>query len=121
LSSRIESISCFTRSNVNLGFPASWFESANIDYKKFPSINFLPDQKDLNNFQCLTAQINSTKLKLDLFITDCWELHAIICRKVLFVKPNKNENNLTKNISNKFEKREYLSKEELPNDDQIAE
>jgi hypothetical protein len=29
------------------------------------------------------------------------------------VSPNNNENNLTKNISNKFEKREYLSKEEL--------
>jgi hypothetical protein len=67
------------------------FENMIIKRQMFPSLNILSEKNDLNNFQCLTAKINTNYTKLDLLQTDCLELHAIICRKVRFVKPNCSE------------------------------
>ena len=69
------------------------FETAKINASRrninvFRSLNFEPDTKEITNFQCLTAAVNSTSNKLDLRITDCSETHTIICRKVLFAKPD---------------------------------
>ena len=63
-----------------------YFENSNIT--NYSSINFQPDKNDLSNFQCLSGWVNSTGQKLDLTITDCVEKHTVICRKVLFVKPD---------------------------------
>jgi len=68
------------------------FETTDINKViiNYPSINFKQDRNEVSNFQCLTAKLNSTdeKVKLDLIITDCLEQHTVICRKVLFVKPD---------------------------------
>ena len=69
------------------------FETAKINASRrnvnvFRSLNFEPDTKEKTNFQCLTAIMNSISNKLDLMIKDCSENHTIICRKVLFAKPD---------------------------------
>ncbi len=75
------------------------FESALIDKINFPTLNFSADVKDLTNFQCLSANVNSNFTQLDLFITDCSEQHTIICRKLLFVKPDCTKPSIFKNKS----------------------
>jgi len=64
------------------------FESALIDKNIFPSLNFKPDINEISNAQCLIAKINTRSRQLDVFINECSEQHTIICRKILFVKPN---------------------------------
>ena len=76
-----------------------YFQSSIIDNSSFPDINFIPDVNDLTNFQCITAEANVTSNKLDLFITDCFEQHTVICRKPLFVKPNCSQNLIFTNQS----------------------
>ena len=61
------------------------FESANINY--FERLNYSP-QEDFTNNPCLTAVFNSNTKQLDLQATDCIEKRSIICRKVLFTKPD---------------------------------
>ncbi len=36
----------------------------------------------------LTTELDLNSNQLDMFITDCFEAHTIICRKIQFVKPN---------------------------------
>jgi hypothetical protein len=67
------------------------FESKPIDEAHFPSLNYVPDTNDLTNYECITARLNVTSKKLDLFITDCYEEHFIFCRKILTIKPNCSE------------------------------
>ena len=61
------------------------FESQNTNY--FPRLNLIREF-DWTNFQCLTAKYNPSTKFLDLRSTDCHERHAIVCRKVLFTRPN---------------------------------
>ena len=63
------------------------FESAQISNKTFKSLEYTPD-KDLSNYQCLTAMYNPDTQKLDLFTTDCSEEYSIVCRKILVTKPD---------------------------------
>ena len=63
------------------------FESAQISNKTFKSLEYTPD-KDLSNYQCLTAMYNPDSQKLDLFTTDCSEEYSIVCRKILVTKPD---------------------------------
>jgi len=65
-----------------------YFKSSIIDNSSFPGINFIPDKNDLTNFQCVTAEVDYNSNQLNMFVTDCFEAHAIICRKIQFVKPN---------------------------------
>jgi len=73
---------------TRVSFGNFYFESSKIDNITFPNITFTPDSSDSTNVQCLTAVVNHVTNKLDLTITDCLENHTIICRKVLFTKPD---------------------------------
>jgi len=59
-----------------------------INKTNFGSINYIPDVNDLNNYDCLTAQVNGASNELNVMATNCFEKQYIFCRKVLFVKPN---------------------------------
>ena len=75
------------------------FESALINTNNFPTLNFTADIWDLTNSQCLSARVNLNSTQMDLFITDCSEQHTVICRKLLFVKPDCSEPSLFTNQS----------------------
>ncbi len=64
------------------------FESRFINETNYQNINYISDNGDLTNHGCLTAKFNKTSKRLDLYTTDCFEKHLILCRKVRFVKPN---------------------------------
>ena len=61
------------------------FESEVILPAFFSKLSFTPQ---MSSNQCLTASFNSETGNLDLQQTDCEEEHTVICRKVLFAKPN---------------------------------
>jgi hypothetical protein len=75
------------------------FESQIINRSNFENLIFTPDFHDLTNFGCLTARLNVSSKKLDLYITDCSERHIIICRKVDFIQPNCSEKSAFKKQS----------------------
>ncbi len=62
--------------------------SINLNIINYPNINFQQDINEESNFQCLTAELNNSTMKIDVTITDCLEKHTIICQKIRFVKPN---------------------------------
>ncbi len=69
-----------------------YFENSGINingiFFNYERINFQSERSLVSNFQCLTGKVNYKTLKLDLFTTDCSEKHVIICRRVLFKRPN---------------------------------
>jgi len=74
--------------NGNFYFGNNQITNYKFSKIRYSQINFVSDKYFENNFQCISGKINSKTLKLDLSITDCFEKHTIICRKVLFMKPN---------------------------------
>jgi hypothetical protein len=85
---------------LRLPFGQFKIETSLINKTNFHTLNFLPDYKYLTNGQCLTAKFNSKFSQLDLFVTDCFEMHMVICRKILFAKPDCSNSPLLKNQKN---------------------
>jgi hypothetical protein len=65
------------------------FDSATI--RSLERMSYSADQDDSTNDQCLTAVFNSISKQLDLQTTDCNEKRFVVCRKVLFTKPDCNK------------------------------
>ena len=65
------------------------FESVIVVDYFLNGINFSPDG-DSSNFDCISSVFNQDTNKLDIYPIDCQEKHTIICRKVLFSKPQCN-------------------------------
>ncbi len=59
-----------------------------IDNANFPNLNYLHDLMDIIDHQCLTANVNFTDKTLDLITAECISKMQIVCRKILFVRPN---------------------------------
>ena len=69
---------------------AFYFENTLINVPGLPltfeQINLKQDSD--SNFQCLIGTINNATMKLDLVSNNCIDKHTIICRNILFTKPD---------------------------------